>query len=131
MSFSYDGGVDQAALNKVVEYIRSEWGQSLLATDIWSIAGKTSLASYNGQPAAVATFDALTDGLVKSLADSKFPPLGKYYMIDLAPNFLVIMVPMKQYRWGMMLSTETLKMGMVFMVLNRAIEQLKKVRGVE
>jgi len=104
-------------LNQAVEIMKKDLGEGLLATDIWMVADGVSIAAYNPQPKATALFNQLTTYLADTLEDSGFPGLGKYYILDLVDNNMVIILPMGEYRWGMMVNSLKIQLGLLLNIV--------------
>ncbi len=122
----YDNNTDQVRkepdmnvqkLNQAVETMKKDLGDGLLATDIWIVADGVSIAAYNPQPKATALFNQLTSYLADTLRDSGFPGLGKYYLLDLVDNNMVIILPMGEYRWGMMVDSSKIQLGLLLNIV--------------
>ncbi|KQC14568.1 MAG: hypothetical protein APR63_05545 [Desulfuromonas sp. SDB] len=105
-------------LMEAVETLKGDLEGSLIATDIWSVNQGISLAGYNSQPKAVALFNKVTDMINKTLTGSNFPELGKYYILDLVDEKMVVIIPMDEYQWGILLNSQTAPLGLL---LNIAI----------
>lgn len=104
-------------LNEVIESMAKDLGDGLLATDIWTVADGFSIAGYNPQPKATALFNQLTSYLNDTLEGSGFPGLGKYYMLDLRDNKLVIILPMGEYRWGLLVDSSKVQLGLLLNII--------------
>jgi CheY-like chemotaxis protein len=111
-------------VNAAIEAMRESLGAALLATDCFGAADGQSIAGINTQPKASALFNQVTDQLEKSLKASDFPPLGRYYMLDLE-GAVVIVVPLGKYRQGMLLDPKKAQLGLVLnVVLPKLIEDM-------
>ena len=104
-------------LNQVIETITKDLGEGLIATDIWTSADGVSIAGYNPQPKATALFNQMTSHLATTLEDSGFPGLGKYYIMDLVDNNMVVILPMGEYRWGMLVDSSKIQLGLLLNVV--------------
>ena len=104
-------------LNEIIESMVNDLGDGLLATDIWTIADGFSIAGHNPQPKATALFNQLTSYLNDTLTGSGFPGLGKYYMMDLLDNKLVIILPMGEYRWGVLVDSSKVQLGLLLNII--------------
>ncbi len=104
-------------LNAAVELLKSDLGDALLAADIFGSEDGQSIAGYNPQPKASALFARLTKFLGKSLQDSDFPGLGRYYMLDLVGAKMVIIIPLGDYQWGMLVDSNKGQLGLLMNVV--------------
>lgn len=100
-------------LNKIVEDLREDLGSALIATDSWKTGDAISLAGFNTQPKATALFNEITRNVDKSLKDSGFPGLGKYYMINLENNFMVVVVIQGGFQEGMLVDLSKTTLGLL------------------
>jgi hypothetical protein len=107
--------MDIKKLNHAIEYLKDQMGKGLINTDIWTTADGQSVASYQSQPKAVALFNRLTQYMVDALHQSEesFVELGRYYLIDLIGNHMVICVYMGEYQWGLMFDKKEVQLGLV------------------
>jgi hypothetical protein len=104
-------------LRSAVDKLKEDLGDGLVTTDIWMVADGQSICGYNPQPKATALFNQVTTFLTKSLKTSNFPALGKFYIIDLTDNKMVMVIPMEDYQWGMMVDTRSVQMGLLLNVI--------------
>lgn len=102
----------------------------LVATDIWDRSTGLSLAGINPQPAAVALFTEVTQNLVNSLADSGFPSLHRYYLLELEGNNIVmIIVHGKDLLQGILLNAQKINLGILLSVaLPKLLTAVDKAR---
>jgi YesN/AraC family two-component response regulator len=105
-------------LNKAIESLRESLGSALISTDIFGSEDAQSIAGYNSQPAAAAVFTQITNYLNSSLRDAKFPEIGRYYLLDLVDRKMVLIIPMGDYIWGMLIDGTKTQLGLL---LNLAI----------
>jgi len=104
-------------LNAAVDLLKGDLGDALLATDIYGSADGQSIAGYNTQPKASALFCQVTAYLTKSLNDSGFPQLGRYYILDLADANIVVVIPLGDYQWGMLVDVKKAQLGLLLNVV--------------
>jgi hypothetical protein len=104
-------------LNAAVEALAGGVGGGLVATDIFAAADGQSIAGVNPQPKASALFNQVTDYLVRALKGSGFPELGRYYVIELQGNAVVVVIPLGEYRWGMLVDLKKVQLGLLLDVL--------------
>jgi hypothetical protein len=113
-------------LNAAVEALKSDLGVALVATDIFGFDGLT-LAGFNSQPAAAALFTQVTMQLQETLLKSGFPPLNRYYFLDMAGNNGIIVINLGDYLWGILVDMSKLNLGILFNIaLPNAIKNGKE-----
>lgn len=109
-------------LQKAVDVLRENLGEGLMATDIWVVSDGTSIVGLNSQPEATAMFNQMADYLAKTLEGSGFPKLGKYFMVDLVGEKFVVVLPLGDFRWGMLIDRTKVQLGLVLSIaIPRAI----------
>ena len=109
--------VNVKKLNEAVESVKDNLGNSLVSTDIFSVKDGQTLAGYNTNPRATAMFTQITLSLQKALKSSGFPLLRKYYLLDLQDDKLVLIAPLGEYLWGMLVDSSKVQMGMLLNVV--------------
>ena len=105
------------ALNNAVESLKADLGAGLLATDIFTTADGQPIAAYNSQPAAAALFCQITGYMKSALTDAGFPTLGKYYMVHLENNSLVVVMPVGDFQWGVLVDLSKTTLGLLLNVV--------------
>jgi hypothetical protein len=104
-------------LNKSIDVLREDVGDALIATDIWTVADGQIIAGWNKQPQAAAIFNDLTNHMIKTLEVAKFPVLGRYYLLDLVDKNMVVIIPLGDYQWGILLNSEKAPLGLLLNVI--------------
>jgi hypothetical protein len=100
-------------LKKAIEELKTNLGPGLLATDIFDSAEKQSIAGWNSNPQACALFGTITESMNNALSASAFPTLDKYYLLNLVSSKLVMVIPLGDYQWGMLLDKEQASLGLI------------------
>jgi CheY-like chemotaxis protein len=119
-------------LNQAVEEMRALLPWQLLRTDIFLTENGRSLAGWNSHPLACSSFAAITKSLKDSLRLSRFPELGRYYLLDLAEDQLVFMAVTDELQWGFLLAGAKERLGLLLnIILPRALKSLGESLAVE
>jgi YesN/AraC family two-component response regulator len=105
-------------LNKAIESLKESLGNALLSTDIFSSDDAQTIAGWNSNPMACAIFSQFTAMLNRSLSDAKFPEIGRYYLLDLVDRKMLVVIPMGDFQWGMLIDGTKAQLGLL---LNLAI----------
>jgi CheY-like chemotaxis protein len=114
--FEKEDDMNVSKLNKSIETLKESLGGALLATDIWGTADMQSIAGWNTQPAATALFGQIINSTNQALVGSGFPGLGKYCIFDLVDGKLVVLIPMGEYAWGMLVDGKKAQLGLLLNV---------------
>lgn len=104
-------------LRQAIDILKDNLGDALLATDIYSSNDGQSLAGFNSNPRACALFNRITNFLSDALEGSGFPVLGKYYIVDLSGGHMVIVIPLGEYQWGMLVKSDKAPLGLLLNVV--------------
>lgn len=105
--------MDIKKLNQAIEQLKDTLGDGLIATDIFTIQDGISIAGYNPQPKASAMFNVLTNNIIKTLRVADFPSLDKYFLMNLEGDKMVIILPLGEYRWGILIDTNKAQLGLL------------------
>jgi hypothetical protein len=110
-----------------MEALKEDLGDALIATDIYSVHDGQGIVAYNPQPAANALFNRITGVMVKSLKESGFPDLGRYYQIELVGGKLITNMVLGDYAWGMLVDTNKAQVGLLNnVIIPKLIEFFKE-----
>jgi len=107
---------DTKVLELAIQDLRNILRDGLIASDIWDRTAGLSLAGFNQQPVAVALFTRITTELESSLADSNFPPLARYYILDMDGNHTVAVVNHGPLLQGMLVDNKRANLGILISV---------------
>lgn len=121
--------IDTKILDLAVQDLRNILRDGLVATDIWDRTAGLSLAGFNQQPVAVALFTRITTELESSLSDSQFPPLARYYLLDMEGNHTVAVVNHGQLLQGMLVDNKRANLGILISVaIPRMLETIARAK---
>ena len=111
--------MDIKKLNEAVEYLKNQLGDALLSTDIWGTNDGQTLAAYNSSPKAVALFNQLTQHMASALsgAEDEFVELGRYYLVDLIGDNMIIVIYIGDFQFGMLFNKNRGKLGLILNVI--------------
>ena len=116
LSLKKDVEMNIKRMNKITEDLREDLGNALIGTDIWKTDDAESLAGYNSNPKAAALFNEITRMLDKTLKGSEFPGLGKYYMVNLENNMMVVVVKQGDFQNGILVDLSKTTIGLLINV---------------
>jgi len=108
--------MDIEKLNGCIELLKKQMGDSLLATSIVAMSDAQAIADWNSKPGAAAIFVEVTNFLNESLKKG-YPALGKYYLLDLQEDKMLIFLPLGEYQWGIAVDTTKAKLGLILNVI--------------
>ncbi len=100
-------------LNEAIGLLKTNLGESLLSTTIAMNIDGQSIAGFNSSP----KFAALIVKIVKVVNDtvkiSGIPQIGKYATFDLQDDQLLVILPLGEYIWGILLDGTKTQMGLL------------------
>ena len=103
-------------LESVVADCRATLKEGLLAVDIFERKSGLSLAGFNTQPVAVALFTQVMDYLESTLQESAFPPLDKYFLLDMKDGHIVVVINHGELMQGVLLNSRA-NLGVLLSVM--------------
>jgi hypothetical protein len=122
------GALNAAALRRVVEVARDGLGDALLSADLCSTADGTSYAGVNSQPAACALINQVTERMSWSLDKGGLPPLGRYYLAELADAKLLLVAPCGPLHLHLLVDSTRVQLGLLLnVILPEVLLALEKV----
>jgi hypothetical protein len=122
--------IDTKILDSAVTDLRNVLRDGLIATDIWDRIAGLSLAGFNQQPVAVALFTRITTELESSLTDSQFPPLARYYLLDMEGNHTVAVVNHGALLQGILVDNKRANLGILISVaIPRMLETIARAQA--
>jgi hypothetical protein len=95
-------------------------GDGVLASDIYSTSDGQPLVSFdnnNPQPVADALFNKITQMIDHDLNEAGFPPLGRYYLMELVDGKMALLIYMGDYQWGMLVDSTKTQLGLLLNVV--------------
>ncbi len=104
-------------LKTAIDGLKEDLGPALLSTDIWSSSDGQSILGYKTRPKACALLNTVTGNLESSLKGSDLPELNRYYLLDLVDDKMVVVIPLADYQWAMVLDKTELQLGMLLNVV--------------
>ena len=100
-------------LNEAIGLLKTNLGESLISTAIAMNIDGQSIAGFNSNP----KFAALIVKIIKVVNDtakiSGIPLIGKYATFDLQDDQLLVILPLGEYIWGILLDGTKTQMGLL------------------
>ncbi|MBN2207533.1 MAG: hypothetical protein JW742_09025 [Candidatus Aminicenantes bacterium] len=117
-------------LKEAVDELKKDMGEGLISTDVFSSADGQSIYGFNSQPKACAFFNQVTDHLIKSLQGSGLPPLGRYYIVDVADDKIIMVIATEEFQWGMIVNTKKIQTGLLLnVILPEIVDKFQDARA--
>jgi hypothetical protein len=118
-------------LNVAMDELKATLKDGLIASEIWDREAGLSFVSYNPQPVAVALFTEVTKMLKRTLADSGFPGLRRYYLLDLENDHIAMLILHgNDILQGLLMDSKKVNLGILLAVaLPKALENVEKARA--
>jgi len=111
-----------------IDFALEELGKHLISTDIFTEEGLPVVEGYNSNPKAVALFSEISDTLRKTVKNSDFKDLGKFYVVSLEDGILDIVILNGKFQWKLIIDTKDLQLGYLFsMFLPEAIKKFEEI----
>jgi len=111
---------------KLVELLKSDLGDALLSTEIWTMEGEVLAGSAERENVA-ELFTQVSVYLNEALSTSEFPELGNYYIFNLVGKKIAVTIPAGEYFWGMLIDSQKTPLGFLLkVVLSKLIDSFKE-----
>jgi hypothetical protein len=122
------GALSAAHLRRVIEVARDGLGDALLSADLCSTADGTSYAGVDSQPAACALINQLTERMTWSFDKGGLPPLGRYYLAELADAKMLLVAPCGAVHLHIIVDSTRVQLGLLLnVILPEVLLALEKV----
>ncbi|NPB04223.1 MAG: hypothetical protein GXO39_07415 [Thermotogae bacterium] len=107
-----------AKLQEVFENFKTMMEGGLIAADIFDKRNLVPLIGYNSNPVACALFGKIYHFINEAARDAGFPPMNRYYLIDMQDNKAVVVVDLHEdYLLGMLVDFDRIQIGIVLNVV--------------
>lgn len=100
-------------LNEAIEILKTNLGESLIATTIAMTIDGQSIAGFNSNPKLAAVIVKLAKVINEVTKIGGLPQLEKYATFDLQDEKVLIVLPLGDYIWGIVLDTNKTQMGLL------------------
>ena len=112
-----------AKLNAAVELLKSNLGESLLSTAIAMNVDGQPIASFNSSPKFAALIVKVINVINDATRIGGLPQIGKYATFDLQDGRVLVVLPLGEYIWGILLDSAKTQMGLLLNIeIPRAID---------
>ena len=112
-----------AKLNAAVELLKSNLGESLLSTAIAMNVDGQPIASLNSNPKFAALIVKVINVINDATSMGGLPQIGKYATFDLQDDRVLVVLPLGEYIWGILLDSAKTQMGLLLNIeIPRAID---------
>ncbi len=110
--------INVQGLQEVFERFKEDMGPGLLASDIFDKGNLVPLIGHNSNPVACALFGKIYHFIHEAAREAGFPPMHRYFLIDMQDNKAVIVVDLhRDYLLGMLVDFTKVQIGIVINVV--------------
>jgi len=100
-------------LNEAIEILKTNLGEGLIATTIAMTVDGQSIAGYSSNPKMAAVMVKLVKVINDITKIGGLPQLERYATFDLQEERTLVVLPLGDYVWGMVLDTNKTQMGLL------------------
>lgn len=112
-----------AKLNAAVELLKNNLGESLLSTAIAMDVDGQPIASFNSSPKFAALIVKVINLINDATRIGGLPQIGRYVTFDLQDDRVLVVLPLGEYIWGILLDSAKTQMGLLLNIeIPRAID---------
>ncbi len=112
-----EGKIDNQKISNLIDRLKDELGDALIAAQIWSLNEGEVFIGYNQQPEVSELFSQITLYLNEALSTAEFPQLGKYYVLNLEGKKISVTIPQGEYFCGMLIDSKKTPLGLLLKVV--------------
>ncbi|MCP5103526.1 MAG: response regulator [bacterium] len=105
-----------AKLERAMDILKEDLENGLLGSGIVDRVSRRTIVDFNSNPRAGVLFSQITKYLIKILEDCNMPPLGKYYLVHLADDSMIVAIPLGDYEWRIIIDLKKVTLGMLLNV---------------
>lgn len=102
-----------AKLNQAIEILKTNLGESLISTAIAMNYDGQPIASLNSSPKFAAFIVKIIKVINETSKISGLPQIGKYATFDLQEDRVLVVLPLGDYIWGILLDSNRTQMGLL------------------
>jgi hypothetical protein len=102
-----------AKINAAIELLKSNLGESLLSTAIAMNVDGQSIAGFNSSPKFAALIVKAINVINDTTKIGGLPQIGKYATFDLQEDRMLVVLPLGEYIWGILLDSSKTQMGLL------------------
>jgi len=122
------GALNVASLRRVMKIAQDGLGDALLSADLCSSADGTSYVGFNSQPAGCALINQLTERMTWSFERGGVPPLGRYYLAELAGAKMLLVAPSGAVHLIIIVDSTRVQLGLLLnVILPEVLSALEEV----
>jgi hypothetical protein len=100
-------------LNAAIELLKSNLGESLLSTSIAMNVDGQPIASFNSSPKFAALIVKVINVINDATEIGGLPQIGRYATFDLQGDKVLVVLPLGEYIWGILLNSSKTQMGLL------------------
>jgi hypothetical protein len=100
-------------LNTAIEVLKSNLGESLLSTAIAMNVDGQAIAGFNSSPKFAAFIVRAINLINDATKIGGLPQIGKYATFDLQEDRVLVVLPLGEYIWGILLDSSKTQMGLL------------------
>jgi len=99
-------------MKESIDLLKADLDGALLSSDIWDKESGSSITSFNPNDKYTALFGSIVNNMENSLNEIGLPPFGKYQIIDLEVDAMLLILNVKgKYLWGSLIDKTHISLG--------------------
>lgn len=104
-------------LNKLIQKFKRTLQGALLSCDLWEKDSLVSIATYNSNPKCAEFLGKLTLEIHDNLEKIGLPDFGKYQVIDLEMDSLLVIINLEQHLLGAIIDKSKVTYGVLLAMI--------------
>jgi hypothetical protein len=104
-------------LNNCMTLLKGDLGDGLIAASILSLADAQPLVTIGSTKSGAAAMSCEVTNYLRKALELGYPPLRRFYYLDLANDVGVLILPYGDYQWAIAVNSEKTKLGLLLNVV--------------
>jgi hypothetical protein len=115
--------MNQEILLEYIEELKDELKDGLIATSIFNQEDGIAIVEYNTQKESTLAYNDITNYIISKFREHNIENIDKYMIFSLENNNILIIIPLLNYRWAILVDNNIVKLGVL---LNMTISNRRK-----
>jgi hypothetical protein len=119
--------MDVKKLNEIIQQLKKDLGDALLACDVWAAADGQPIVGLNPQPKASALMNRMILLTNEALKDAEFPLLNRYFLHHLEGEHIGMTNFIGDYNFGVLIDAQKAQLGLLLnVIIPKAVDAIKE-----
>ncbi|MGE5344233.1 MAG: response regulator [Candidatus Omnitrophota bacterium] len=113
----WEAPIDYGRFNALIENLKTDIGEGLLSTGIWTYPGSRVIVGYNWREEVSELFTQISLYARDALLKAEYPEFGRYFLFDLDGGKVSLTISLPKFSWGMLLDSRKTSLEFILKVI--------------